>query len=251
MDDQVAERDPYSDDDLDAILSQVPGRPDPNPQLPSYKSPHRPVGYHLNAAHTSVPIPPGVALGGRHNAAHEPSSDYGDFDDEMLDGEIFDAAETPFAPAAIQPSENHSNAGESTQREQWRQQRYGNPIQDVNPQVSKHVNGPSYGALPAQQQPTARKVFFANAQQSPVNGQFTASATEAQNYDDSSELHAQVELVRVASHDYASRANTIIAVRRTPIAAGSIGKGQWRGGEKGRGDRDCAQQRFKDHTGSR
>lgn len=225
MDDQVAERDPYSDDDLDAILSQVPGRPDPNPQLPSCKSPHRPLGYQLNATHASLSIPPGAALGGRQNGAHEPSSDYGDFDDEMLDGEIFDAAETPFMPAVIQPKEYHSNDGESTQREQWRQQRYGNPIQDANLQASKHVNGPSYGALPTQHQPTARKVVFANAQQSHVNGQSTASATEAQNYGDSSELHAQIELVWVASHDCGCRADTVIALRRTPIAAGGIGEG--------------------------
>ena len=202
MDDQVAERDPYSDDDLDAILSQVPGRPDPNPQLPSYKSPHRPVGYPLNAAHASLPIPPGAALGGRQNGGHEPSSDYGDFDDEMLDGEIFDAAETPFVPAVIQPKEHRTNAGKSTQREPWRQQRYGNSIQDANPQASNHVHGPSYGALPVQHQPTAGKVVFANTQHSHVNGQFTASATEAQNQGDSSELHAQIKLVRGASHDY-------------------------------------------------
>ena len=225
MDDQVAERDPYSDDDLDAILSQVPGRPDPNPQLPSYKSPHRPVGYQLNAAHASLPMPPGAALPGRQNGAHEPSSDYGDFDDEMLDGEIFDAAETPFVPAVIQPKEHRSNLGESTQREQWRQQRYGKPIQDANPQASKYVNGPSYGALPTQHQLTAGKVRFTNAQQSHVNGQFTASATGTQNHGDSSELHAQIKLVRVASQDCGRRANTVIALRRTPVAAGGIGEG--------------------------
>ena len=202
MDDQVAERDPYSDDDLDAILSQVPGRPDPNPQLPSYKSPHRPIGYQLNAAHASLSIPPGAALGGRQSAAHQPSSDYGDFDDEMLDGEIFDAAETPFVPAVIQPKEHRQNAGESTQREQWRQQRSGNPIQDANTQASNYVHGPSFGALPVQHQSTAGKVVFANAQQSHVNGQSAASATEAQNQGDSSEFHAQIKLVRVASLGY-------------------------------------------------
>lgn len=236
MDDQVAERDPYSDDDLDAILSQVPGRPDPNPRLPIYKSPHRPIGYQLNVAHASLPSPPGAALGGRLNSTHEPSSDYGDFDDEMLDGEIFDAAETPFVPAVVQPKEHYNNAGESTQREQWRQQRYGNPVQDANLQASKHVGGPSYGAWPTRHQPTTGNVILTDVRQSHVNGHFTGSATEVQDHGDPSKLHAQIELVRVASHVCGCRAYFVIALTRTPVAAGSIREGQRGGGEKSRRD---------------
>ena len=58
--------------------------------------------------------------------AQLPSSDYGDLDDEMLDGEIYDTAEEPGANA-IQASRAASlpAGGESTQRKQWRNQRYG------------------------------------------------------------------------------------------------------------------------------
>ncbi|KAL8837256.1 MAG: hypothetical protein Q9176_005790 [Flavoplaca citrina] len=58
--------------------------------------------------------------------AQLPSSDYGDLDDEMLDGEIYDTAEEPGANA-IQASRVASlpAGGESTQRKQWRNQRYG------------------------------------------------------------------------------------------------------------------------------
>ena len=62
-----------------------------------------------------------------------PSSDYGDFDDEMLDGEIFDTA-------AEQPSllgnhvNTHQPAGGSTQKEAWRHQGYA----DSSPKTASH-----------------------------------------------------------------------------------------------------------------
>lgn len=65
-----------------------------------------------------------------------PSSDYGDLDDEMLDGEIYDTAEEPGANA-IQASRAASLpvGGESTQREQWRTQRYGAPPRHIQSNV--------------------------------------------------------------------------------------------------------------------
>jgi len=54
-----------------------------------------------------------------------PSSDYGDFDDEMLDGEIFDAAEEPALAAEYEAANGLRGIGETTQREEWRQRRYG------------------------------------------------------------------------------------------------------------------------------
>jgi hypothetical protein len=55
------------------------------------------------------------------------SSDYGDFDDEMLDGEIFDAAEEPIILKERGGGFTARPLRENTQREQWRQQRFGAP----------------------------------------------------------------------------------------------------------------------------
>lgn len=59
--------------------------------------------------------------------SHQASSDYGDFDDEMLDGEIFDAAKEPIILNKRIGGFVSRPPGVSTQREQWRQQRYGVP----------------------------------------------------------------------------------------------------------------------------
>ena len=68
------------------------------------------------------------------------SSDYGDFeDDEMLDGEVYDAAQDP--PAATtqgNPYRGHA-IGESTQREIWRQERFSVP-QSYNPPINPTIS---------------------------------------------------------------------------------------------------------------
>ncbi|KAL8946536.1 MAG: hypothetical protein Q9222_007080 [Ikaeria aurantiellina] len=70
---------------------------------------------------------------------HQPSSDYGDLEDDMLDGEIYDAAEEP-STNAIQASRAASVPyGESTQREHWRKQRYGMPSMQINSNVPPHL----------------------------------------------------------------------------------------------------------------
>ncbi|KAL6719912.1 hypothetical protein ACLMJK_001833 [Lecanora helva] len=63
-----------------------------------------------------------------HHTLLQPSSDYGDFDDEMLDGEIIDAASQPMLAARLENEPTNRQIGESTQREQWRQQRYSHPM---------------------------------------------------------------------------------------------------------------------------
>ena len=66
-----------------------------------------------------------------------PSSDYGDFEDEeMLDGEVYDAARDPPAPLAQGNIYRSQPMGESTQRELWRRDRFSVPQplhQSVNP----------------------------------------------------------------------------------------------------------------------
>ena len=210
MDDQVVGDDAYSDNDLDALpdndfgqleenairFSQQPARPKVAPRLPPFKSPHRPIRHPLTGAHGSLSVPPAAVLGRQQNGLHELSSDYGDFDDEMLDGEIFDAAEEPSRAAAIQSNEYYGNVSESTQSEQWRQQRYGQPSQGAVFQPSRPLHNPRYGAFSNQHQTTVKSLTLENWQQQQGGQAVSASTSGAQNDSDPSELHAQIELVR-------------------------------------------------------
>lgn len=135
MDGQVVEDNLYSDDDLDALpantfdrLQQEAFRSTQQfsngtgmravPTVPeaARARPKRPSGPY-------APVPPALET----DALHQPSSDYGDLEDEMLDGEIIDGAQQ----YAVTNSDNGFSAqpepGESTQREQWRLQRYAKP----------------------------------------------------------------------------------------------------------------------------
>lgn len=132
---EVDEEDGYSDDDLDALpvdaFHELQQNAIRSTQPPEYrnKSAH-PVG-------TSVQLPGPVGRiavhGNLDNAsntsfartyAQQPSSDYGDFDDEMLDGEIFDAAEEPVNITARKDGVVGSPIGGSTHGEELRKQRF-------------------------------------------------------------------------------------------------------------------------------
>ena len=139
MDDQVVEEDHYSDDDLDALpdnafheleedafnSTQQPANIAQARLLP-FKLPHVPGATSLAGGFGRLSVAPEKAYGQAQNRMHELSSDYGDIDDEMLDGEIFDAAEQP-VPAATLQRKDHlgQKLGENTQREHWRLQRHG------------------------------------------------------------------------------------------------------------------------------
>lgn len=136
MDDQAVGDDGYSDDDLDALpdhafheLQQDAFRSTQQPrnpvELPPVLPPHRPWTANLAGGFGRLPVV-GDAADYRYGG-HQPSSDYGDFDDEMLDGEIFDGAEQATVATKYEGAHAAGPAGESTQREQWRQQRYGQP----------------------------------------------------------------------------------------------------------------------------
>ena len=133
MDDPADEEDDYLDDDLDALpdhafhqLQQNAIQSTQQPslsaqvQLPTVKQPtERPSG-----------IGPLSVAGSASRDANQspflaPSSDYGDFDDEMLDGEIFDAAEEPALASKYKAGPRGREPGEHSQREHWRLQRYG------------------------------------------------------------------------------------------------------------------------------
>ena len=139
MEDQAVEDDGYSDDDLDALPDYAfhelqedavrsTQQPSTRAQLPALRQPPQPDPPKLGDGfgRLSVGKPFGNA-NDQHN--YQPlSSDYGDFDDEMLDGEIFDGAEEPSLAVKYDARVVDKGPGDSTLREQWRQRRYGAPL---------------------------------------------------------------------------------------------------------------------------
>ena len=139
----VDEDDGYSDDDLDALPHDTFHKLQQDAFI-STKQSSRP-NHGLDNPDSRLQAKASGALAGgveRLSVAgnfpsfdqefpQHPSSDYGDLDDEMLDGEIYDAA----AESRIDPIQASRAAGlpygESTQREQWRQQRYGVPVSSL------------------------------------------------------------------------------------------------------------------------
>ena len=201
MDDVQEEDDGYSDDDLDALPADAFHELQEN-AIRSTQQPNTHGKKHASAFHQPFPrtlVNLGGELGGSISGgfvtqqarapAHidPPSSDYGDFDDEMLDGEIYDATEQPAVSVL------HSNtvlgrvAGDSTQREEWRQKRYGGPPQslgDVGEQRAHkalgNVNGHNYiGDIKAT-----------------YNGHPHDVSGSSQDRDDLESLQAQIQEVR-------------------------------------------------------
>ncbi|KAL2036605.1 hypothetical protein N7G274_010631 [Stereocaulon virgatum] len=133
MEDQAVEDDGYSDDDLDALPDYafrelqedaVRSTQQPSEKLPILRPPPRPHPSNLTGGSRRLSVgKPSVNANDPDNF-QPPSSDYGEFDDEMLDGEIFDAAESPALASKFDVRATNQNASESSQREQWRQQRY-------------------------------------------------------------------------------------------------------------------------------
>lgn len=146
MDDQDGE-DAYFDNDLDALPDhtfhelqenaiQFTQQPSLNPQvqLPTKQSRGLAVGF-VGGSANHAPI------GLNQYTFQAPSSDYGDFDEEMLDGEIFDAAEEPTLAAGYKANTGGKEPGECTQREQWRLQHYGgDPRKSGHLEAQQRVN---------------------------------------------------------------------------------------------------------------
>lgn len=132
----------FSDDDLDAlpdgafqelqehaIISTQQAARERRTLIPSASRPPNKipalVAQSLGRLSVTKNVPVSPSQGG--DFPNQPSSDYGDLDDDMLDGEIYDAAEEP-GVNAIQVSRAASLPyGEPTQREQWRNHTYGIP----------------------------------------------------------------------------------------------------------------------------
>jgi len=143
MEDQDAENDGYSDDDLDALpdhaFHELQEDAVRSTQQPTTRASLLPLRQPLGPETVGIAGGLGrLSVGGaasqrvdQHNLP-PPSSDYGDFDDEMLDGEVldgemFDVAEQPKLAQNYKAHAVERQSGVSTQREDWRQQRYGGP----------------------------------------------------------------------------------------------------------------------------
>lgn len=153
MEDLDVEDDGYSDDDLDALPNHAFNQLQENAVRSTQQPPTRVQLPTL--AQSAISGATGTAGGfGRYpvgtaatNAPSQrvppqPSSDYGDFDDEMLDGEIFDAAEEPALAAEYEAAKEIGRIGETTQREQWRQRRYGPSSPHMEPSKKQHPEQP-------------------------------------------------------------------------------------------------------------
>lgn len=181
MEDPDAEGDGYSDDDLDALPDHAfhelqenavrsTQQPKSRVQLPAFTHSLRPEAVGIAAGFDRLTVGGLVSNASGARLPQQPSSDYGDFDDEMLEGEIFDAAEQPALAAEYEGNAVQGQTGKSTQREQCRQQRYSLPPQSVG--ASSHYQGTQQAANTS----------------SRVHG--VASAVKSSNLEDRSSIHA-------------------------------------------------------------
>lgn len=135
----VDEDDGYSDDDLDAlpvdtfhrlqdhaIISTQQGAGIGHASdLPAFK-PHKGVSGALSGGLERLSVTGRrPSLQDEFDDPQHPSSDYGELDDEMLDGEIYNAAEGSGLDAVQASKAANIAYGVVTQRELWREPRYG------------------------------------------------------------------------------------------------------------------------------
>ncbi|MCJ1338272.1 hypothetical protein MMC09_003558 [Bachmanniomyces sp. S44760] len=129
--------DGYPDEDLDALPSDVFQALQQNAVISTQQRQYLVSGNqqsHGEPYALEIPHGPNGQLNhrlkpGSHAITNlQPSSDYGDLDDELLDGEVFDAAEHPDVVRRNDALPTGRVVNGSTEREQWQQQRYSAPI---------------------------------------------------------------------------------------------------------------------------
>ena len=196
--------DGYSDDDLDALESEdfleLQQR-----ALQATQQPRQALNVDART-HTLPPVidtPPGIVRhhrgntsGGLHAQAYlnTPSSDYGDLDDEVLDTGLLD---DPREMLASKPA-NHAlplAVRESTQREQWRRQRFSVPQQGGASVPSRCENqiGPAFALPERAQGPTRDSGRYVDEHEMLDEGDVECPPTERKLSVDA--LHAKVEEV--------------------------------------------------------
>ena len=151
MGDEAGEDDDYHDDDLDALPDHAFHELQEN-AIQSTQRPSLNAQVHLPTLGRSISLAgdlggPSGGVSASHvvkqPAFQAPSSDYGNFDDEMLDGEIFDAAEAPAQVTGYEAVVGRKDTGEYAETELWGLHRYG---------ANQHNSGP----VEAQQHPDWR-----------------------------------------------------------------------------------------------
>ncbi|KAL9000396.1 MAG: hypothetical protein Q9169_000913 [Polycauliona sp. 2 TL-2023] len=200
------EYDDYSDDDLDALpdgtFQELQERALESTQqaakakLPPFVNPQRRPPAVLAQGLERFSVGGALPSSTSHRKSgfpHLPSSDYGDMDDEMLDGEIYDTAEEPGANA-IQASRAASLpvAEEITQREQWPAQRYGTLPKHMHSNVPQAA-----GLAQIRSEPQGNHMKLGNIQETTSDDDVNGNSTRP----DQDALHAQIlELRRERDH---------------------------------------------------
>lgn len=201
------EDDGFSDDDLDALpsdtfleLQQDAIRSTQQPNSHAQGGNHRPGLRGVAEDFEHVKIRNQNAT--EHDYPVQPSSDYGDLDEDMLDGEILDAG----AQSAVIGQQGNAVApkvvGGNPQREQWRQQRYGAPVpaQKLVQKLQEHQNISDQQAAHGTraQHPDSRDVRAFE-----IDDEAQAlyeESEELENVDQNEDLQLQMEKAGVHSH---------------------------------------------------
>ena len=227
---EVDEGDGYSDDDLDALPADAFQELQQNAirstqQLRANDQLIPPPGFGQGSSKSEDPSRVFGNLAVSGNAlykapvpitSNQASSDYGDFDDEMLDGEIFDAAEEPVILNERMGGFVARPPGISTQREQWRHQRYGAPSR---PQV----HGGSLLSLPARPLPAHQiRRGFIERDQGETGGNISVSYPRSpkpqeelpQNSGNFNDLEAQVQKVNQRAYFFMLK----LLITKHPVA---------------------------------
>ena len=146
----------YSDDDLDALNGDdflaLEDRAIRLTQAPLTAAPQH---------NLKLCGPPDPDTGTRRQYIWEGQSDsnsfgYSELNQETLGGNLIEPPARPFLGEAKGPNV-HESPGESTQREQWRQERFGHP-----PQQQSYVRGIPNLALPHRSPATSQKEVLEN-----------------------------------------------------------------------------------------
>ena len=164
--DGIEEDDGYSDDDLDALpvhafheLQQDAIRSTQQPrafqhhQAPSVKQPAQAATFGSIGAFDRLSVDDYGA-----NTQQQPSSDYGDFDDEMLDGEIFDTAAEQ--PNLLQSQLDYiTPARERAPGAPWKQPHHETspPSRPYHPQQA--ITGQMINSIPKGLEPLGRRLL--------------------------------------------------------------------------------------------
>ena len=138
----VDEEQGYSDDDLDALPSDtflelqqdaIRFTQQPNSATTIRAAVPNPSSTKTSTDHSTSANRASLRV--KRNPLALPSSDYGELDEAVFEGETIDIADDDVINDGFENIGPQQAVGEHTQREQWRQQRYGQPLQQHMPRI--------------------------------------------------------------------------------------------------------------------